>query len=89
MLQISWPAVAVLLTTIGMLCCASAWIINLRLRALEQHVRVMLAEQRAQLLKDINGAYVRRDLFESRLKGVQADIDHLQDGQTRLMGQVG
>ena len=87
MFEMSWQAIAVCLTAVGMIGALAVWVVNLRLRAFEHKLNVMLAEARRELLNDINGAFVRVDVFKSTIDPVAQGITRLQDGQTRLWGR--
>jgi len=87
MFQMSWQAIAVCLTAVGMIGAIAVWVVNLRLRAFENKLKVMLSEGRQALLRDINGAFVRVDVFKSTIEPIGQGIKRLQDGQTRLWGR--
>lgn len=71
MLQLPWAAVTVILGTMAMIASLAVWVLNVRIKAFEHKIAKMLAETREQIVKDMDGTYVRKDVFEGRVRPIE------------------
>lgn len=77
MLQLEWSAVTVILGAMAMIATGSCWIFNVRIKAFEDKIAKILAESRTQLIKDMDNTYIRKDVFEGRVRPIERVTEQL------------